>query len=807
MGNELRYAIRSLGRDRAFALMVVLSLAVGIGANTAIFSMVNGVLLRKPAYRDPDRLVSISQASPRFLKQYPELPVNVGIMAEWRRQSTSFEGIAILMPTFLNLTGGGEPERLSGARVSANLFDVLGVAPRLGRDFQADEDRQGQDRVVIIADSLWRRRFHADPGIVGRKIMLNAQPYEVAGVLPPDFRFPRQNQMWALALNEKTEIFRPLGYDNHDLALSFSTLNYSVIARIKPGLSLALAQAELNSVQHAMSEKLGGNLDLRATIVPLQQQMVGNVRQGLVVVMAAVGAVLMVLWVNLANLSLVRAAGRARELAIRTALGAGAGRLVRASIVESTLLALAGGGLGVLLAYAGLRALVAAAPVDLPRLEEVRVDARVLLFALAVSVATGVVLGILPAWRAARSAPFEILKSGSRTATEGRRGIRVRNLLVSLEVGLSALLLVAAGLLIASFARLMSIDKGFQVERVVAADVLLPNAKYPKDADRVAFFDRVLEQARHLPGVQSAAMVSALPLQGETWIDTIGTENDPRPEMERPFANDRFVSADYFRTLRIPLREGRDFAERDRGRNVAIISASLGQRLWPGLSPIGRRLVDGEKVWEVIGVTPDIRSTGLAEDPVNMLYLPYWQRMWNNGYIMVRTAMDPASLSGVLRRTIWSVDSELPVPEVRTMQQVMAQSVAQRRFQMMLVLLFAAAALALAAFGTYGVVSFVVARRRAEMGIRMALGANRGAILRMVLGQGMAPVVAGLAAGALGALAVGRYLASLLFQVSPHDPLAYSISAAVLLVVAAAACLVPARRATRVNPVEALRFE
>lgn len=807
MVNELRYAIRSLGRDRAFALMVVLSLAVGIGANTAIFSMVNGVLLRKPAYRDPDRLVSITQASARLLKQYPELPVNVRIMADWRRQSTSFDGIAILMPTYLNLTGGGEPERLSGARVSANLFDVLGVAPRLGRDFQADEDREGQDRVVLIADTLWRRRFHADPAIVGRKIMLNAVPCEVAGVLPPDFRFPRQNQMWAHALNEKTEIFRPLGYSNHDMEQEFSELNYSVIARLKPGLSLSQARAELNSIQHALSEKWGGNLDLRANIVPLQQAMVGNAREGLVVVMAAVGAVLMVLWVNLANLSLVRAAGRARESAIRTALGAGAGRLVRASILESTLLALAGGGLGVLLAYGGLRALVAAAPVDLPRLQEVRVDATELLFALAVSVATAVILGVLPAWRAARSAPFEILKSGSRTATEGRGGIRVRNLLVSLEVGLSALLLVAAGLLIASFVRLMSIDKGFQVERVLAADVLLPNAKYPKEADRVAFFDRVLEQARHLPGVQSAAMISALPLQGEIWIDTVATENDPRPEMERPSTNVRFVSADYFRTLRIPLREGRDFAERDRGRNVTVLSASLGQRLWPGLDPVGRKLVDGERVWEVIGVTPDIRSTGLEQTPVNMLYLPYWQRMWNNGSIMVRTAMDPASLSGVLRRAIWSVDSELPVPEVRTMQQVMAQSVAQRRFQMMLVLLFAAAALALAAFGTYGVVSFVVARRRSEMGIRMALGANRGAILRMVLGQGMLPVFAGLAAGTLGALAVGRYLASLLFEVSPHDPLAYSIAAAVLLAVAAAACLAPARRATRVNPVEALRFE
>ncbi len=807
MGNEFRYAIRSLWRDRAFALVVVLSLAVGIGANTAIFSMINGVLLRKPALRDPDRLVSVSQFSPRFLKQYPELPVNLAILAEWRRQSTSFEGISALQPLNLNLTGAGEPERIPGAAVSANLFGLLGVQPRLGRDFQPEEDFMGHSSVVLIADSLWRRRFHSDPAIVGSKIMLNAVPYEVAGVLPAGFRFPRQAKLGAFSVGEKTEIFRPLGYDNSKLELRFGDLNYWVIGRLKTGVSLGQARAELNAVQRSVSEKMGGQIEVRATIIPLQQRMVGEVRQGLILVMAAVGAVLMVLWVNLANLSLVRAAGRARESAIRTALGAGSMRLVRASVLESMLLALAGGGLGVLLAYAGLQALVAAAPIDLPRLNEVRVDTGVLLFALLTSAATGVILGILPAFRASVAAPFEILKSGSRTATEGKNGIRVRNVLVSLEVGLSALLLVTAGLLISSFVRLMTIDKGFEVERVVAADLSLPAAKYPKDAQRVAFFDRLMDKARTLPGVQSASMISTLPLQGESWIDTVHTENDARPEAEQPSTNVRFIGADYFHTMRIPLREGRDFADRDRGGAVTIISASLAQKLWPGLSAIGRKLIEGERLQEVVGVTPDIRSTGLEDEPVNMLYVPYWQRPQYACSLLVRTAMEPSGLSGVLRRTIWDVDSELPVPEVRSMRQVMEQSVAQRRFQMMLVLLFAAAALALAAFGTYGVVSFVVARRRAEMGIRMALGAGRGAILLMVLRQGMMPVFAGLAVGAAGAFALGQYLASLLFHVSPRDPLAFSLSAAVLLAVAVTACLVPARRATQVSPMEALRFE
>jgi predicted permease len=383
----------------------------------------------------------------------------------------------------------------------------------------------------------------------------------------------------------------------------------------------------------------------------------------------------------------------------------------------------------------------------------------------------------------------------------------LRNVLVSLEVGLSAALLVTAGLLMASFVRLMAVDKGFAVDRVVAADMGLPAAKYPEDAQRTAVFDRVLQNARSLPGVQSAAMISALPLQGETWIDTIRAENQTRPELEWPHSNVRFVSAAYFQTLQIPLREGRDFEDRDRPRKVAIISESLAQKLWPAQSALGRKLYDNGTLCEVVGVTPDIRSTGLDQEPVNMLYIPQWQRPQYSVSLLVRTAVDPASLAGALRRTIWDVDSEVPVPEVRTMVQVMRASVAQRQFQMMLVLLFAIAALALAAFGTYGVVSYAVARRRNEMGIRMALGAGRGSILRMVLRQGMTPVIVGLAAGALAAAGIGQYVASLLFRVSPRDPLAFSIAGAVLLAVSAAACWIPARRATKVNPIEALRFE
>jgi putative ABC transport system permease protein len=807
MRTEIRYAIRALLRDRAFAAMVVLSLAVGIGANTAIFSLVDGVLLRPPGYRDPDRLVAIDLIVPKFAKLYPALPVNPAILFEWREQATSLESIGVMEPTSVNLTGVGEPELLSGACVSANMFAVLGIQPRLGRSFLEGEDPAGHDRVAILADSLWRRRFHSDPAIVGRKILLNGTPHEVVGVLPASFRFPVGTGFAGLSTAAKTEVFRPLGYDSDDLKLHFGDLNYWVTARLRPGVAISKARAELNVVQAGISATLPDNLDLHASVVPLQDYMVGDVRRGLVLLMAAVGAVLMVLWVNLANLSLVRAAGRVRDAAIRTALGASRGRLVRQSLVESLLLALTGGALGVALAYGGLRALLAAAPVDLPRLNEVHVGLRVLLFALAVSLAAGAVLGILPALRSAAAAPYESLKSGSRTNTGGRRGRRVRNLLVSLEVGLSATLLVTAGLLISSFVRVMTVDKGFDVERVMALDMSLPSTRYPSDVPRAAFFRRVLDQAAAMPGVQSAALVSALPLEGEIWIDIVGTEHDPRPLMERPSTNVRFISPGYFKTLRIPLRDGRDFEERDQGRRVAIVSAGLAKRVWPGQNPIGRKLDNFRDLLEVIGVTPDIRSTSLDHDPVNMMYVPYWQRAQRNGSLLVRTAMDPRGIAAALRSAIWAVDSEVPIPEVRTLDQVMAKSVAQRRFQTLLVVLFAGAALALAAFGAYGVVSYAVARRRAEMGIRMALGAKRSDVLKMVLRQGMMPVLAGLGAGAMAALAVGRSLAALLFQVSPRDPIAFTAAAAVLLLVSLAACLVPARRATQVDPTEALRCE
>lgn len=809
MWNDIRYAFRTLLRERGFAAMAVLSLAVGIGANTAIFSVVNGVLLRPLPYRDPGRLVTMRELVPKMAHLYPTLPVNFSHYYEWRKSWSAVESVAIIESSAPNLTGAGEPEMLNGARVSASIFRILGVTPRLGRGFRDEEDPEGHDGVAVISDALWKRRFGGDPAIIGRKIVLNGKPHVVVGVLPPGFQFPAQNDVWIRpGMASQTDILQPLGYSKDDLEEVNGDYNWASIARLRPGVTPRQALAELNVIQAAISKRIPDeNMDLHASMKSLQEDIVGDSRRGLLVLMSAVGAVLLILCVNLANLSLARAAGRARESAIRTALGAGRARLVRQTLTESMVLAIIGGVLGIGLAAWGVQMLLRAAPLDLPRLGEVRLDGPVLGFALLISLVTGMAFGILPALRAAGANPQEALKSGGYTTTEALRGVRLRGVLVGMEAALSAVLLITAGLLTGSFARLMHVDKGFNIERVLAVNVKMSPVNYNEDAQQTAFFDRLLEKTRHLPGVVSTGLVSALPLQGETWLDLVAPEGDRRPLFERPMANVRFVNPDYFTTLRIPFREGRPFNDSQRHRKVVIVSQGTARRLWPGQSPIGRRLLHNETLEEVVGVVADVRSTSLDKDPVPIIYIPYWQRPRLSAALLVRTAMDPRGIVSSVRATIQQVDADVPVPEMQTLAEVMSGSVAQRRFQMMLVMLFAAAALALAGFGIYGVVSYSVARRRTEMGIRMALGAGAGGLQRMVLWQAVRPVIAGLLVGIAAALAAGRILSGLLFQVSARDPLTIGAVALVLLAVSVAAALGPARRATQVDPIKALRFE
>jgi predicted permease len=628
-------------------------------------------------------------------------------------------------------------------------------------------------------------------------------------VLPPDFEFPKQPDDIGKRLRGRMEMFRPLGYKPRDIVPHNGDLNYAVIARLAPGVSIERARAELMSAEASIDAQIGGDLwHIVPVVTPLQQHLTGDIRQSLIVLMAAVGTVLLVLCVNLANLSLSRAAGRARDSAIRAALGASGWQLARQSLVETGVLATLGGALGVIFSFLGLQRLLAAAPVDLPRLRDVSIDARVLVFALVASAITALLFGILPALRSASTAtPYETLKSNSYSNAGGPIGLRLRNALVALEVGMCAALLVTAGLFLSSFVRLNTVPRGFDIERVLAVDVALPGAKYAKDIDVTRFFETVLDQARALPGVESAAISSYLPLQGESWIDVVGVENDPRPDSQLPNANLRFISPGYFQTLHIPVRAGRDFEPSDRSHLTAIVSQSLARKLWPDSNPIGRKLMDVGRILEVVGVVGDARSTSLDQNPVDMLYIPLWQRPQNSSSILVRTALDPKSLAAALREAVWRADRDVPVPEERTLEQMMSASLARRRFQMTLVVLFALAALALAAFGTYGVVSYAVARRRSEIGIRIALGAGRGRVLRLVLRQGMTPVLAGLAVGALAAAAIGSYMSSLLFEVSPHDPVAFAIAAAVLVAVSALACWIPGRRAASANPLDAIRYE
>ncbi len=811
MFHDLRQSFRALKREPGFAALAILTVALGIGANTAIFSIVNGTLLRPLPFAQPDRLVSIRATMPAIAQTYPTLPVSAPLFLEFREHATSFERLSAIHSGGIGLTGAGEPEQLAAARVSANLFDTLGVRPRLGRGFLPHEDQQPGHRVAVITDSLWRRRFSADPSVIGRTIRLDQDPYTVIGVLPGWFRFPGANLLpiGGQMASSKPEIFRPLAFEPGELA-EFYGCNYGVFARLKPHVSVQRANSELNVITAQALRRRGDSNELRTVAVPMLDSMVGQTRRGLFVLLGAVGAVLLIACVNLANLMLARADRRSHESAIRTALGASRRRLVWSALFETLLISLLGGILGVAFAAAGLSALIRNAPVDLPRLEEVRIDQVVLLFAFALTTLTGLLFGLAPAWRCASADPQDSLRSGGRTSTSAAGSGRLRACLVAGEVGLSVVLLIAAALLARSFVRLMRTDPGFHAASALAADVQVPWNKYDA-VQRVGFYKRVVDDLSSRPGVNSAALVTMPPLQGEMWIDTFSVPGDTRRNWERPSANIRFASPEYFRTMGIPMISGRTFSEDDRSREVAIVSAKLAEALWPGQNPVGRRVSRHGAEYEVLGVVGDVRAEP-HKPAAAILYFPYW--VWapygaapRRMVVVVRSEGDPRAVAGALRAAVRAADPEVPAPAVHAMTEVLEESMAQRRFQMLLISAFGVTALLLAGLGIYGVVSYTVARRRNEMGLRLALGASPGHIYAIVFRQVLTPVAFGLLAGVAGALATGRVLAALLYQVSPHDPLTMTAVATLLVLVTFAACLVPARRATRQDPLAVLRNE
>jgi len=809
----MKYALRVLAREKAFAAFAILTLAAGIGGVTAIFSIVDGALLKPLAYRDPGRLYAASESALKMAPMYPRLPVNAAHFRSWQEQCTGCESGALANPAAFNLTDNGEPERIEGATCTWPLFQVLGVEAQVGRLFGESDDQPGANKVVVISDSLWRRRLGADPGAVGRTIRIDGEPHVVAGVLRADFHFPSGEQVGPLNQFPKhAEIFKPMGFNWAKLR-RVGQFNFAALIRLKPGASLARAEAEMTAAIADAGREM--KIGLGAHLVPLQEQVTGGSRAALTMLLAAVGAVLLIVCVNLSNLMLVRANERARDSAIRRALGASAGDLFRPILTESLLIAFCGGVLGILFAYAGVRILVSAAPVDIPRLDEIQVNFATLLFAFCVSAGCGVLCGLWPALLATGSQPADALRSSSRSATESRGRQRSREWLVGLEVALSTVLLVMAALLGMSFMRVTNVERGYRVDRILTADLNLPGSRYRTDEQRALFHQRALEKLEALPGVQGAGLISSLPLKAQSWGDTISKEGDTRPRAERPPAHFRFVSEHYFEAMGVALRQGRFPTSDDRMRKVVVVSERTARNVWPGEDPIGKVIRNDPRTeWvTVIGVAADVRAESLDKQPAMMVYVPYWDgaywqgAVWGNATYVMRTLLDPSTMANALRSAMHEMDSELPIANVLTMQEIMSESVGSRRFQTLLAAVFAGVALLLACLGIYGVISYSVARRTNEMGIRIALGARASEVSMLVVRQGIRPVIGGLVVGVGAALAAGQLIRSFLFGTEARDPAAISAVAVLLMIVAAAACWAPARRAGRIDPIVALREE
>ena len=807
---DLRYAFRTLGKNPGYAAVVILILALGIGANTAMFSIVDGVLLRALPFHEPEQLYAIQEAVLQFANIAPDFPVNAMHFQEWRKRWTAAEQIALIDSRIFNLSGeGGEPEKLQAARVSANLFPMLGVAPQLGRGFLEEEDRDGRDQVVLLSDTLWERRFHRDPSILGRKILLNDKPFQVIGVMPAGLKMPRLSQLQSMQIaDQDPELWKPAALTADELEM-LGNFNFGAIVRLKKGVSATAALAELDGIENAMMRDQPEKVDLRAKMVPLQQQLTGRSRKGLLMLLSAVGAVLLIVCVNIANLMLARSTGRAREFAIRAAVGASTSRLLRQMLTESLVLAALGGALGIAIAYGALQLILVNAP-DVARLNEVHIDTRALAVAAALAVLSAFLFGLLPAWRASRVDPQKGLRSGGRSFSESRQSGRLRTALVAIEVALSTICLAAAGLLLNSFVRLVHVDKGFDVEHVMTVNLYMAGPKYSTNDKRTEFLRRVLEALRPLPGATSVAVTNMLPLTGEGNNNLLSVEGVEVPLLERPLVDMRSVNGDYFHAMGIELRAGRVFEESDRKRGVAIVAESTARKVWPHENPVGKKIHFGDKgapLMEVIGIAADVRGNGLQKAPEQVVYIPYWLRGRSDTAVVVRTGMDPKAIAGAVRAELHKLDPEMPVPQFKTMQDIVSASVAERRFQLTLVLVFAGIALVLACLGIFGVVSYTVAQRRGEMGIRLALGATAGNLRTMVVRQGLAPVVVGLICGIAGALAIGRVLEGLLFGVKASDPWTLAGVSIILVGVAAAACYIPAQRVSRADPLSALRYE
>ncbi len=797
---DLRFALRQLAKAPGFTAVAIITLALGIGACTAIFSVVNGVLLRPLDYPEPERLMVLKENQ---LPAFPEFSVSPPDYLDWAGQLKSFENLAAVTGAPLNLTGEGEPQRLVGAKVTANYFATYGIAPALGRVFSSDEDAPGKNKVVVVSDAFWQRVLGGSQDVVGRDLQLNGEPCTVVGVAPRGFGAASKVDLWvpmAFAASETANANRDSHYIN-------------VIGRLKPGVTPAQADAELKVLAAQIAEHYPDkNKGWSAFATPLLDYTVRDVRRVLYTLQGAVGCVLLIACANLANLLLARATARHREISIRAALGAGRGRLLRQLLTESVLLALAGGACGVLFAKWGLAALLTLAPASLPRVSNIQLDAVVLGDALLLSIATGLFFGLAPAWLAARTDVNEALKQGTRGSTEGGARGKLRNALVVLEVAISLVLLAGAGLLVRSFVALAHVDPGFRPEHAVMLRLQLPEKKYEGPEQRAAFGDALLAQLRHRPGVQAVGLTQAMPLVGD-WVNGYFIEGRPRPsDAELPNLNYHSVTPDYFRAMGIRLVRGRLFTERDDAQapRVAIINETLARREFPHEDPIGKRIAitqNGSPWREIVGVVGDVRQSGVDQAAPAQAYDVFAQKPFSIIYVIIRTDGDPAALATAVRPAVYAVDKDQPVGSIRPLEEILADGIARQRFATLLLTVFSLVALIIAAVGIYGVMAYNVTQRTGEFGIRLALGAQPHDVRLLVLAQGGKLVGLGLLLGLSAACAGARVTESILFKTDAHDPVALGAVTLLLAMVALIACLLPARRATKVDPMLALRAE
>jgi putative ABC transport system permease protein len=797
---DLRFGFRSLTHNPGPTSLALLMLALGIGANAVIFSVTSAVLLAPLPYPAPARLVTVMASAPSLgIPRFSASPPN---FYDWREQNHVFASLAAYNPGRFALSGSGRPEAVAGAEVSGDFFRMLAVQPRLGRFLLPADDRPGGERVVVLSDELWHRRYGGDPGVLHRRITIEGRPTSVVGIAPPGLALPRKCQLWVpLALDYPKE-HRGAHY-------------LIVVGRLRPGVSLERAQADMSALAGRLERQYpDANAGWGVLLARLQDLVVEDVRPAIVTLQRAVWVVLLIACANIANLLLSRMGAREREIALRAALGASRGRLLRLIVAESLLLFSAGGALGLLLAWWGTRALVRLDPDAIPRAEGIRIDGGVLAYTLVVVLATGVACGLVPALATVGRRLQGALQEGGRAMSAGRRGRRLRNLLVVFEVTAALVLLVGAGLLIRSFARLQAVDPGFQPQGVLTATLSLPEARYPDDPRQAAFYVQALERIRALPGVEHAASVFPLPLGGGGYQMSFDVQGrPPTPPGQSHSANLRFVSPELFATLRIPRLAGRLFTAQDdaRGQQVIVVNRAMAAKYWPGQDPLGQRITFSDpkkgKWLTVVGVVGDVRDAELARQPEATVYRPQFQMPATDAALVVRTSGRPQALVEPLRQALQQIDRDLPLDKVQTYEQVVAGSLVQKRVKTALLAAFAGLALLLAAGGIYGVVSYSVSQRLHELGIRVALGAARPALLRLVMGQGMRVVGIGLLLGLALSWAAARLLAGQLFGVGASDPLTYLAVPAILAAVALLANWLPARRATRVDPMEALRAE